>query len=298
MELSKLAAASEVAQYEAYVGSLQGLHKQCSSRWDWEALATAPAPAEPARVSVEEDRAKAELQRYTPGFFDKLSGKDKKERAKLEVAIPYGRQQDEDAYQLALAHWQEAAATWQRYRNVGQRIVQRDPAAYPEALELTGAFDEVAQYRTVVRAGEARRDAILLTAEISDDEIVPTEVVKQVASGKLSTKAMPTGQYWELYQDHVCSCALRLGCEVFAALPIERAIINIGKSELNSATGHPEVVTFLAVHFTRQQVAGINLRAIDPSDSMANFSHRMMFKKSKGFQPVEAITFEDQFVTT
>ena len=149
-----------------------------------------------------------------------------------------------------------------------------------------------------MKSGEAKPDAILLTAEITDDEIVPTEVVKQLASGKLSTKAMPSGQYWELYQDHICSCALRLGCEVFAALPVERAIINIGKSELSSATGHPELVTFLAVHFTRQQLARINLNAIDPSNSMTNFSHRMTFKKTKGFQPVDAITFEDQFVTT
>lgn len=297
-ELAKLAASNEVAQYEGYVDSLQGLHKQSSYLWDWAALTTEPAPAQPARRSDNEDRAKASLAGYAPGFFDKLLGKDKTERAKLEAAIPYWRQKDDEAHQAVLAQWQEEVATWQKYRDVGQRILQRDQAAYPEALELTGAFDEVAQYGTVVKSGEAKPDAIRLTAEITDEEIVPTEILKQLASGKLSTKAMPKGQYWELYQDHVCSVALRLGCEVFAALPVERAIINIGKSELSSVTGHPELVTFLAVHFTRGQLSSVNLEAIDPSDSMANFSHRMTFRKTKGFQPVDAITFEDQFVTT
>lgn len=297
-EFAKLAAANEVAQYEAYVDSLQGLHRQFSSRWDWGALANEPPPPEPARASTNEDRARAALESYTPGFFDKLFGKDKKERARREALIPYWRQEDDKAYHIAIAQWREDVASWQKYRDVGQRILQRDQAVYSEALELTGAFDEVAQYGTVVKSGEARPDAILLTAEITDDEIVPTEVLKQLASGKLSTKAMPKGQYWELYQDHVCSCALRLGCEVFAALPVERAIINIGKSEVSSVTGHPELVTFLAVHFTRTQLEAIKLEAIDPSDSMGNFPNRMTFRKTKGFEPVDAITFDDQFVTT
>ncbi len=297
-EFAKLAAANEVAQYEAYVDSLQGLHRQFSASWDWEALATEPPPPEPVRSHANEERARKALETYTPGFFDKLFGKDKKERAKLEAAIPHESKKDTEAYDAALSQWREDVASWQKYRDVGQRIIQRDQAVYPEALELTGAFDEVAQYRTVVKSGEARPDAILLTAEITDDEIVPTEVIKQLASGKLSTKAMPKGQYWELYQDHVCSCALRLGCEAFAALPVERAIINIGKSAVSSVTGHPELVTYLAVHFTRKQLQAVNLEAIDPSDSMGNFSHRMTFRKTKGFEPVDAITFEDQFVTT
>lgn len=295
---AKAAAAGEVAQYEAYVEALQALHKQFSSVCDWEALVNCPAPSQPVRASTNEEQAQSVLASYVPGFFEKLFGKDKVRRAELETSVAAGHQRDEEIYQAAISQWREDTASWQRYRDVGQLILQRDQAVYPEALDLTGAFDEVAQYGTAVKSGEAKPDAILLTAEITDDEIVPTEVLKQLASGKLSTKAMPKGQYWELYQDHVCSCALRLACEIFAALPVSRAIINIGKSQISSATGHPELVTFLAVHFTREQVAAINLDAIDPSDSMSNFSHRMTFRKTQGFQPVDAITFEDQFVTT
>lgn len=297
-ERAKAAAAGEVAQYEAYTDALQTLHKQCSPAWDWEALVHCPMPAEPSRGSANEDYASGELASYVPGFFETLFGKDKKRRAELEKAVAAGRQRDEVTHQAALEEWRAEVSSWRKYRDVGQRILQRDQAAYPEALELTGAFDEVAQYGTVVNSGEAKPDAIRLTAEITDAEVVPTEIPKQLASGKLSSKLMPKGQYWELYQDHLCSCALRLACETFAALPVERVIINIGKTELSSATGHPALVTFLAVHFTRQQIEAINLEAIDPSDSMSNFSHRMTFRKTQGFQPVDAITFEDQFVTT
>ena len=297
-ERAKAVAAGEVAQYETYVEALQALHKQCSSSWDWEALVACPPPTEPARASTNEDHARSILAAYVPGFFEKLFGKGKTRRAELEASVSAGRHRDDELHQASLVQWQDEMASWQRHRDVGQRILQQDQAVYPEALDLTGAFDEVAQYGTAVRSGEARRDAVLLTAEITDDEIVPTEVLKQLASGKLSTKAMPKGQYWELYQDHVCSCAIRLACEIFSALPVNRAIVNIGKSQLSTATGHPELVTFLAVHFTRRQVEAINLEAIDPSDSMSNFSHRMTFRKTQGFQPVDAITFEDQFVTT
>jgi hypothetical protein len=296
--MTKAAAASEVAQYGSYVESLQALHKQCSSAWDWEGLVDCPAPSEPARDTVNEDHASTVLRAYEPGFFEKIFRMDKKRRADLGLEVTVGRRRDEELYQGAVAQWREELASWKRYREVGQRILQLDQAVYPEALELTGAFDEVSQYGTVVKSGEAKPDALLLIAEITDDEIVPTEVPKQLASGKLSSKAMPKGQYWDLYQDHVCSCALRLACEVFAALPVQRVVINIGRSALSSATGHPELVTFLAVHFTRIQVEAINLDAIDPSDAMSNFSHRMVFRKTLGFQPVDPITFADQFVTT
>jgi hypothetical protein len=66
----------------------------------------------------------------------------------------------------------------------------------------------------------------------------------------------------------------------------------------NSSTGHPELLTFLAVHFTRRAVANINLANIDPSDSMKNFQHRMKFKKTTGFENVEPVTTEEHWVTT
>jgi hypothetical protein len=86
--------------------------------------------------------------------------------------------------------------------------------------------------------------------------------------------------------------------EIFAALPVSRVIVNTGTRQISSTTGHPELVTLLAVHFTRHQLAMLNLDRIDPSDSMNNFPNRMKFAKTTGFKSVDPITLADQFVTT
>jgi hypothetical protein len=56
--------------------------------------------------------------------------------------------------------------------------------------------------------------------------------------------------------------------------------------------------TVLAVHFTRGTLMRLNFAAIDPSESLKNFPHRMKFKKTSGFDPVDKITSDEQWVTT
>lgn len=297
-ELEIARAADLVAQFEHYLVSLVSVHKSRPATWDWAALASAPPPGQPVKHKAQEHAAQNALTSYRPGFFEKMVGLDKKRVAALQAEVPRAQARDAEVHEKALEAWNQEYREWEMYRRLAERILQQDHEVYGHALELAGAFDEVALFQTNVQSGAARSSVVMLTAEIKDDEIVPTEIVKQAASGKLGTKAMPKGQYWELFQDHVCSCALRLACEVFAVLPVERTIVNIGRMQTNSSTGHPELVTYLAVSFIRSQLEGIKLDAIDPSNSMSNFSHRMKFLKSTGFQPVAPITLEDQFITT
>jgi len=81
-------------------------------------------------------------------------------------------------------------------------------------------------------------------------------------------------------------------------LPVSRAIVNVGKVATNTSTGHPELCTILGVHFARSTFAKLKLDSVDPSDSMKNFPHRMKFKKTSGFESVEPITSDEQWVTT
>jgi hypothetical protein len=291
-------AADQSAQFQDYLDALVAVHRSPPAHWDWGSIVAEQAPVVPARSAVHENAARGRLGDYRPGFFDALFGRDKKRRAELEVELLLGVQRDEEEHQKAVAAWQGAYREWEVNRALGERVLRSEYEAYPQALEAAGAYECVAVFETVVFAREASSSAIALDVEIRSDEIVPTEIVKLSAAGKLGTKAMPLGQYWDLYQDHVCSCALRLGCEAFAVLPVERVVVNIGANGLSSATGHPERVTFLAVQFTREQLQALRLENVDASDSMRNFSHRMKFMKTKGFQAVEPITLAEQFITT
>ena len=297
-QAEKARAAHESAQFENYLELLVSVHKDYGDAWDWHALANAAPPPLPAPAFGNEQAATATLQAYRPGFFEKLFGGDKKRTTELQAAVAYARSADATAHAEAMRQHQFVYTLWNTRRLLAPRILARDASAYAQALEHADAFEEVSAFKTRVTVAAAEPDVVALWCEMTDNELVPTEEVKLTAAGKLSTKAMPGGRYWALYQDHVCSCAIRIANEAFAVLPISRAIVNIGAVRANTSTGHNDAMTFLAVHFVRSTLSKINLDNIDPSDSMKNFPHRMKFKKTSGFESVPPITPDEQWVTT
>ena len=294
----KIRAENEAAQFENYLDLLVSVHKECADPWDWKLLASAAPPDAPVRRENQEAAARAAVESYKPGFFEKLFGGAKTKTAQLHAAVENGRAADEAAHFEAMRNYQEIYAAWKTTREVATHIVEREVSAYASALALTGALDELTAFQTQVALSAAEPDAVVCACKIMDDDLVPREEVKLTASGKLSSKAMAAGRYWTLYQDHVCSAAIRVAREVFAALPVSRVVVNIGPVQVNTKTGHREPVTFLAVHLTRDGLHRLNLSQIDPSDSMKNFPHRMKFKKTTGFELVEAMTLDEQWVTT
>ena len=56
---------------------------------------------------------------------------------------------------------------------------------------------------------------------------------------------------------------------------------------MNTATGNHEEKTIVSAKINRSKLAELNFELLDPSDSMSNFEHRMDFKKTEGFKPVE-----------
>ncbi len=105
---------------------------------------------------------------------------------------------------------------------------------------------------------------------------------------------MPKGEFYELYQDYVCSCVLRVAREVFSLLPIDRVLIHAVDDLLNGSTGHVQEQTILSTLVMKEAFLKLNLEHIDPSSAMKNFIHNMDFKKSSGFSPVEPVLFKHE----
>ena len=112
-------------------------------------------------------------------------------------------------------------------------------------------------------------------------------------SNKVSIKPMPKNRFYEIYQDYVCGCSLRVARELFALLPIEMVTVNAVGSLLNKQTGHLEDTPILSVAIPRKTLDMLNFENLDPSDSLNNFVHNMDFKSGKGFGPVKVL---DSFV--
>lgn len=291
-------ATREAAAFEAYLKLLVSVHKDCGEHWDWQALGNAADPPTPIRVSPNEAAARRALQSYSPSFLEEIFGRAKRRRAELVDRVEHARASDEHEHRERLEeHRAEVRLTAIR-RRMAVAVLARDTEAYRAAIEHVSPFEELDSYDTTVIVSDAQPDTLVLRCEIKDQEVVPTEEVKLTASGNLSKKPMATGRYWALFQDYVCSCAIRVARETFAVLPVQRVVANVCTLGVDTSTGHQGVSTLLSVIFERSQLAVLNFTAIDPSDAMKNFPHRMNFKKTSGLQPVEPISADEGWVTT
>ena len=296
-ELARQSAAAEAEEYANYVTMLSSIHTDCSEPWHWHAVTMSRPPVEPVRQNPAEVAARAAVAAHTPNLLDKVFGGAKQQRAQLEEAVQRGIALDQQNYDAAMHHYATRLSHWKYQVNLAPGVLSLHPEACRSALQYVGAFEELEGFGTRVTLDAIAHDAATFSCAIEDQEIVPTEEVKLGASGKLSTKEMAAGKYWALYQDHVASCAIRIAREAYAVTPIERAIVNVRAVRLDPSTGHMIRPTILAVHFTRGTLTRLNFAAIDPSESLKNFPHRMKFKKTSGFEAVEDMTSDEQWVT-
>lgn len=218
-------AAMAVEMHETHLEMIVTLHHDAASRWDWRQVMTSPPPGATAE---REQQARRSLESYRPSFFERLFGGAKKRQTELEAAVSNARALDE-------AGSREMVEEWNWYQQIARGIVQGDLRACQAVIEHLGPFEELESIGADVKARVIEHALVEALVTVRDD-IVPSVEQKLLASGKLSSKDMPKSKYWGLYQDHVCSAALRVARELFHLLPIQRAYIHVGAVRLSMMT--------------------------------------------------------------
>lgn len=289
-------AVDEVALFESYLEVLTSIHRDLVLDTDWVAIASSKPPEAPAPSTENERKARATLRSHAPGILARLSGAARRTREELERAVEDGKAQDELAHRQALAEHQHLLAKHGAEVALAHLVLGQNTGGYQQALGALTQLDDLVELGIEAGADALEADAVALSCIVRGDEIVPDCEVKLSAGGKMTSKKLAESKYWGLYQDFVCGCALRLAREAFGLLPVSRVVVNVSCRMLNSSTGHVDLSTILAVHFTRTAVAAINPDAVDASDSLLNFNSRMKFKKTSGFDVVEAIQLADSWV--
>ena len=145
-------------------------------------------------------------------------------------------------------------------------------------------------YMVFLEIGANDGSALEVEFKVKSDEIVPKFVLSLTQTGKLSKKDMPKTQYYELVQDYVCSCSIRIARDMMALLPVDKVTVHAVDNVLNTATGYIEEATILSVVFDRETLNRLNFDMIDPSDAIQNFKHNMKYLKTGGLKPVDRIT--------
>jgi hypothetical protein len=282
----------EVDRHEQHIWALQSLHQEGWSNWDWRVIASSSPPQEPIRQYHREAAAVQALQNHAPGVINKLLGSDRR-LAELQHAVLLARSHDEHEYAAHFTAYRENLDRWHWFQRLSQGILGGDPEACQAALDYLGPFQMFQQLGSSLNVCITRPWCVEAWLTANNESVVPRDVLTLTATGKVSRRAMPIGRYWAIYQDHVCSAALRVAREVFALLPITVTLVHVGYPTTNTQTGQPDRYSILSVAFDRETFETLHFAAIDPSDSMANFEHRMKYRKNSGFEPIELLTPDD-----
>lgn len=282
-------AAYEVEVYENHLDVLLSMHKECGENINWAQMLSKPEPQAPQKTELLEQAATRAFQNYRPNFWSRIFKLEARQRATLVSKIEFAKTQDANLHQTQLNEWQANHSDWSQERDLAKRVLDGDRQAKLEAIEAFEPFAEISHLGSAIQVVAYESGVFECRLSVHGSHVIPSEIKSLLKSGKLSTKAMPTGRFNELHQDYVCSCALRAAREMLAILPDDIVIVTAVDNVLNGSTGHLEELPILSVAFSRSTVAALNLEAVDPSDAMKNFVHNMSFKKNTGFLPVAAV---------
>ncbi len=283
----------EYDEYALYCQLIVSLHHECSDPIDWESVSQMKEPKKPRPLKKHENEARNQLDNYKPGLIDKIFKREPKKIQSLKLNVNTAVQKDDQVYTENIDKWNAKKGEWLKETGLANQLLNNDPESKIKVIEHYNPFSKISQIGSEIKFSIEEGSILTGTINVHGNEIIPDKIKSVLQSGKLSTKKMPKGQYNELYQDHVCSVVLRIANEIFSLLPDDLVIINAVDEMLNPKTGHHEEAHILSVALSRSTLSELNLKKLDPSDSMRNFVHHMSFKKLKGFEAIEPIDSAD-----
>lgn len=286
-------AAYDVDSYENHIDRLTSLHKECGSGVNWHEIRAVPEPSKPIPSNLLESKATAKEIAYKPNFIDRLFGLEKRKRTKLALNIQKAITKDEENNSKAENDWKESHDEWFSDVALASRVLDGDHQAKMDVIKQLDPFSELTDLGSQLTFRV--KDDGLIECELSahGSSVIPSEIKSLLSSGKLSVKKMPTTKFNELFQDYICSSAIRVANELFSIFSDEIVLVTVMDNVLNTSTGHLEKLPILSTAISRSTISKMNIHTIDPSDSMSNFIHRMDFKKSSGFSPVTKLDLCD-----
>ena len=220
---------------------------------------------------------------YKPGFFDRMFSKDEDEFSRLSEQIQLAKLEDEKDYK-----------EWEELFHFAENILAGDIDTYFKVLEEMDPLGDLSEFGSGFEFSTDHPSYLEVEFDVQSNNIIPTMEKKLTKTGKLSVKQMSKTRYFELMQDYVCSCILRIARDLFSLLPIKTVYIHAYDEQLNTETGHNERLLILSIKIDQTILEGLNFENINCSDAMNNFPHHMKFRKFKGFDSVEKISIENE----
>lgn len=265
-----IAGASEVQEHEELLNSLVRVHCTPLEPIDWRAIASQPLPEPPARLLEAEHEAVKRLRSYRPGLFARLIGTDQDQMEILRAAVAAGREQDAHRYQEAMAGHKAALAAATAARLMAKRVLSGDQEAYATVMgEIDLCASPLVGRQVIYSFPDAR--SVEVFAYLNSSDVIPDQAKKLLASGRVSVKQRSKKDFSQLYQEHLCSAAVRLCRDFMGRLPLGNVLLHVLISGTDSATGEPCERCVISVLVSREGLERVNFDAMDPARCIAAF---------------------------
>jgi len=276
-------AALEVDLYENKLERIQSIHKEADEPINWIKVRSANQPynKNQGQIGFHEQSALDKVHNYKPNLISKLFKQSDKELEKLNNEVTEARQKDELEYR-----------SWERDVRIATKVIEGDIDTYFEVIQEFNPLDDLLEFGSGFEFFAEDSKTMEIEFDVHSDTVVPKEQLSLTKTGKLSTKQMPKGKYFDIQQDYVCSCILRIARDMFALLPLDTVYIHATETMMDTSTGFLRKITILSVKIEKRTLNKLNFDNIDCSDAMQNFSHQMDFKKTAGFSEVERLTID------
>lgn len=269
-------AAELVRMYESLIAGLTTVHENVSEPIDWNEILTSNPPFDINEDGPHVKEMKMKVDSFTPSRRDKFFNRVEARKRGLYEQMDQAREKDKVVYN-----------TWETEKNTAQKVLNHDFNTWSTVIADVNPFEDIKNLGSSITFKFVSPSKVIAKLDIHNRSVVPTTVLSLTKTGKLSEKNMAKGKYLQLYQDYVCSSALRIAREFINLLPVGEVIVNVYDEA--PAESVEEYGCILSVLFPREKVESINLSCIDCSDTIEQFQHNMKFLKTKGFKFVEEL---------
>lgn len=268
-----------VDEYNNKLDVIKSIHKECDEYINWSSLENAEEPFDINSIGLYEQYAINQLEIYQPTFIENIfKGKKIAKIEQFKENIKLAKEQDIESYE-----------NWKNLKIIAEKVLKGDIDTYFIVINEMNPLDDLLEFGSDFEFGTDNPECIQVEFVINAENSIPKESLSLTKTGKLSCKNLTKTAYYDLFQDYVCSCCIRIARDMFALLPLKNVVVHAVHNKLDSSTGHNEEITVLSVNFDIETLNSLNFELIDPSDSLCNFEHNMKFLKTTGFKKVDRV---------
>ncbi|MCP4355732.1 MAG: hypothetical protein GY793_08925 [Proteobacteria bacterium] len=278
-----------VEKQQDYLKEITSFHRSCGKVMDWSDVYKIPAPIEPKKENIYEDKARSKFKNFKPNFIYKKFNLVQWRMEQLEKSIEKAKIKDLKKYNNSVDIYNEKFSSWKEKYDEAQCIVNKNFESYLKIFEKYKDFNDDPIGEKVEFSINDNGFVELDITTVGMDDIIPDEEFSQRASGTLSTRNMSVSKKYDYYQDYVCSSLIRVVREVFRVLPVDDVLANVVIQDNNPMTGHLENMPIVSTRIDREKFLSLNLHKVDASEALKNFKYNMKFKKTKGFEVVKKV---------